>query len=84
MIIDYYQILTYRQVSKLRKSFANNSSADMKLSKSQLSKILQSGRFLGRLLWPLIKTSFLLKYVVKELVCVLCYYDKKQWCQQQM
>ena len=35
-------LLTDRQDSSLRKSFANNSSADIKLSKTQLSKIIQS------------------------------------------
>ena len=30
-------LLTYRQVSNLRKAFANNSSADIKSSKSQIS-----------------------------------------------
>ena len=30
-------LLTDRQVSNLRKSFANNSSADIKLSKTQLN-----------------------------------------------
>ena len=34
-------LLTDRQVSKLRKAFANNLSANTKLSKTQLSKILQ-------------------------------------------
>ena len=37
-------------VSKLRKDFANGSSAKIKLSKTQLQKIGQSGGFLGRLL----------------------------------
>ena len=45
------------QVSKLSKAFANNSSANIKLSKPQLSKIVQSGGFLGRLLEPLLKTG---------------------------
>ena len=36
------------------------SSAHMKLSKSQLHKIGESGIFLGRLLWPLLKTGLLL------------------------
>ena len=49
-------LLTDRQVSNIRKSFANNSSADIKLSKIQLSKMIQSGRFLSRLLGPSIKT----------------------------
>ena len=43
-------LVTNRQVSSLRKAFANHSSADIKLSKTQLSKMMQSGRFLGRLL----------------------------------
>ena len=34
-------LLTYRQVSNLRKAFANNSSADIKSSKSQISKMTQ-------------------------------------------
>ena len=50
-------LLTNRQVSNLRKSFANNSSTDIKLSETQLSKIIQSGGFLGRLLRPLLKTG---------------------------
>ena len=41
-------LLTGRQISSLRKAFANNSSTDIKLSKTQLSKIIQSGGFLGR------------------------------------
>ena len=49
-------LLTDRQVSNIRKSFANNSSADIKLSKIQLSKMIQSGGFLSRLLGPSIKT----------------------------
>ena len=31
-------------------------STDLKLSKAQISKIIQSGGFLGRLLGPLLKT----------------------------
>ena len=50
-------LLTSRQVSNLGKAFANNSSADIKLSKTQLSKIIQSRGFLGRLLGPLLKTG---------------------------
>ena len=61
-------LLTNRQVGNLRKSFANNSSADIKLSKTQLSKIIQSRRFLGRLLGPLLKTGLpLIKNVIKPL-----------------
>ena len=51
-------LITNTQVSRLRKAFANNSSANIKLSKTQLSKIGQSRRFLGRILGPLIKTGF--------------------------
>ena len=38
-------LLTNRQVSNLRKTFANNLSTDIKLSKAQLSKMMQSGGF---------------------------------------
>ena len=48
---------TNRQVANLRKDFANNSSTDIKLSKTQLSKMIQSGGFLARLLGPLLKTE---------------------------
>ena len=61
-------LLTNTQVSKLRKAFANNSSANIKLSKTQLHKIGQSGGFLGRLLGPLLKTGLpLIGNVLKPL-----------------
>ena len=61
-------ILTNTQVSNLRKAFANNSSANIKLSKAQLSKTIQSGGFLGRLLCPLLKTGLpLISNVIKPL-----------------
>ena len=64
-------LLTDRQVSSLRKSFANNSSTDIKLSKTQLSKMIQSGEFLSRLLRPLLKTGLpLIKKVIKPLAQV--------------
>ena len=50
-------LLTDRQFSNLRKSFASHSSADIKLSKTQLSKMIQSGGFLSRLLGTLLKTE---------------------------
>ena len=54
---------------RLHKAFANNSSANVKLSKTQLHKIRQSGGFLGRLLGPLLKTGLpLVKRVFKPLV----------------
>ena len=40
-------LLTNRQVANLRKAFANNLSANIELSKTQLCKIIQSGEFLG-------------------------------------
>ena len=61
-------LLTNRQVANIRKAFANHSSTDAKLSKTQLSKMVQSGGFLGRLLGPLLKTGLLLiKNVIKPL-----------------
>ena len=49
-------LLTNRQVANLRKAFANKLSADIKLSKSHLSKMVQLRRFYGRRLVPLLKT----------------------------
>ena len=46
-------LLTNRQVANIRKAFANHSSIDIKLSKTQLSKMIQSGAFLGNLLGKL-------------------------------
>ena len=43
-------ILTTRQKTKLRNALENSMSTDVKLSKAQISKIIQSGRFLGSLL----------------------------------
>ena len=59
-------LLTNRQVSNLRKAFAKNTSTDMKLSKTQLSKMMQSGAFPGRLLGPLLRTGLpLMQSVIK-------------------
>ena len=64
-------LLTNRQVVNLRKAFANHLSTDIKLSKTQLSKMIQSGGFLGRLLGPLLKTGLpLIKNVIKPLAKV--------------
>ena len=41
---------TTRQNTKLRNAINNNSSTDIKLSKAQIKKIIQSGGFLGKLL----------------------------------
>ena len=50
-------LLSNTQASKLYKTFANGLSANIKLSKTQLHKIGQSGGFLGRILEPLLKTG---------------------------
>ena len=59
-------MITNRQVANLRKVFANNSPANIKLSKTHLSKTIQSGGFLIKLLGPLLKTGLpLMKNVIK-------------------
>ena len=60
--------MTNRQVANIRKAFANNLSTDIKFSKAQLSKMIQSGGFLSNLLGPLLKTGLpLMKSVIKPL-----------------
>ena len=65
-------LLTNRQVANIRKAFAKNTSIDIKLSKTQLSKMIQSGGFLGNLLGklacPLMKVAMsLAKNVIAPL-----------------
>ena len=61
-------LLTNTQISRLRKSFANISSANWKLSKTQLHKIEKSGGFLGRFVGPLLRTALpLFKNFLKPL-----------------
>ena len=61
-------ILTNTQVSRLSKAFANGSSPNIKLSKTQLHKIGQSGGFLDRLLGSLLKTGLaLIRNVLKPI-----------------
>ena len=60
-------LLTDRQVSSIRKAFANNSSIDIKFSKTQLSKLIQSGGFLGKLIGSLLKTGLPSKKVITPL-----------------
>ena len=61
-------LLTNRQIANIRKAFANQSSTDIKLSKTQLSKMIQSEGFLGKLLGPFLKTGLpLMKSVIKPL-----------------
>ena len=61
-------LLTDRQVSSILNAFSNNSSVDIKFSKTQLSKMIQSGEFLGKLLGPLLKIGLpLIKNVITPL-----------------
>ena len=62
-------LLTDRQqASCIRKAFSNNSSVDIRFSKTQLSKMIQSGGFLFKLLGPLLKTGLpLIKNVITPL-----------------
>ena len=61
-------LLTKRQKTKITNAFNNNTSTDIKFSKAQINKIIQSGGFLGRLLGPLLKTILpLIKNVIKPL-----------------
>ena len=61
-------LLTNRQLVNLRKAFTNNSSTDIKLSKTQLSKMIQSGGFLVRLLASLLQAGLsLMKNIIKPL-----------------
>ena len=67
-IFPHKLLLVNTQVSELRKVFANNSAANIKLSKTQLHKIGQLGGFLGRYLRSLLKTgSPLMRNVLKTL-----------------
>ena len=71
-IFPHELLSTNRQVANLRKAFANNSSSDIKLSKTQSSKMIQSGGFLGRLLSSLLKTGLpLTKNVIKPLAKII-------------
>ena len=65
-------LLTDRQVSATHKAFSNNSSANIKFSKTPLSKMIQSGGLLGKLLGPLLKSGLLLiKNVIKPLTKII-------------
>ena len=61
-------LLNNRKVSNLHKSFTNHSLANIKLSKTQLSKMMQSAKFLARLLDPLLRAGLpIIKNVIKPL-----------------
>ena len=65
-------LLTNRQIANIRKAFANHSSIDIELSKTQLSNMIQLGGFLGRLLGPLPKAGLpLIKNVIKTLTKIV-------------
>ena len=67
-IFPHKLLFTNTLVLKLRKAFANVSSANIKLSKIQLPEIVQSGGLLGRRLGPLLKFGLpLIKNVFKPL-----------------
>ena len=70
--LSHELLLTTRQKTKLINAFNNNMSTDIKLSKAQISKIIQSGGFLGSLLsklaGPLMKVAITLaKYILASL-----------------
>ena len=54
---SYKLLLINREVANLGKAFANNLSANIKLSKTQLCKIVPSGRFFINPLASLLKTG---------------------------
>ena len=67
-IVPHKLLLTNKQVANLRKAFAKYFLTDIKLSKTQISKMMLLGGFLGRRLGPLIKTGLpLMKNVIKSL-----------------
>ena len=66
----YKLLLPDRQVSKSRKAFANNLLANIKLSQTQLSKIVQSGGFLplSGLLAQGVITPHKEEFVIKNII----------------
>ena len=68
-------LLTRRQTTTLRNATENNTSTDIKLSKAQISKIIQSGGFLGSLLSKI--AGLLMKVAVPLAKKVLPTLEKK-------
>ena len=68
-MVEYSKVnvkLSDSQIKKLKDAVNNNMSADLKFLKIQISKIIQSGEFLGKLLGPLLKTGLpLIKNIIK-------------------
>ena len=61
-------LLTDREVSTILKVFSNNSSDNIKFSKTQLSKVIQSGGLLAKVFGPLLKAGLpLTKNVITPL-----------------
>ena len=68
IIFPHKLILTNIPVASLHKYFVNHLSTDIKLSKLRLSKMMQSGEFLGKIFGPLLKTRLpLMENVIKPL-----------------
>ena len=66
--LPYEFLLTIRQTNNLGNAIENKMPIDVKLSKAQISKIIQSDRFLGKLLGPLLKTGLpLIDNVIRPL-----------------
>ena len=70
-----YELLTTRQKTKLGNAFNSNMSSDIKLSKAQISKIIQPWGFLGSLLGklsgPLMKVAVIRKNIFACLFSIL-------------
>ena len=66
--VSHRLLLTNIRVANPCKAFANETSNDIKLSETQLSKMIRSCEFLGRLSVPLLKTGLpLMENVIKPL-----------------
>ena len=70
-----YELLTTRQKTKWENAFNSNISTDIKLSKAQISKIIQPWGFLGSLLGklsgPLMKVAVIRKNIFACLFSIL-------------
>ena len=73
--LSHELLLTLRERTKLRNAFNNNIPTDIKLSKAQISKIIQSGEFLGLLLskiaGPLMKVTVPLGSLLSKIAGLL-------------
>ena len=68
-------MLTNKQVANHPKAFGNNLSVNIKLSKAQISKMIQAGGFLGKLVGSLMKDGLLLmKNMLQQLAKSLLIY----------